>query len=153
MTVLMVDVDRFKTYNDRCGHVAGDECLRRVVAALGAQLRPQDVLAGVDGGEFAVLLGGAADGAEVAGPAGAGAVAERLRAAVEDLRLPHPGRPGCPEGTGVVTVSVGVASGAGFEAVLAAADAALYAAKASGRNAVRLAGAAPAAAPGAQVPA
>ncbi|NAZ76853.1 diguanylate cyclase, partial [Kineococcus sp. T13] len=140
LSVLLVDVDRFKGYNDRRGHAAGDECLRRVVGALAAQLRPQDVLARVGGEEFAVLLeeAPALDGSlPGAAAGGAAAVAERLRAAVEDLRVPHPARPGSPQDAEVVTVSIGVATGVGFEAVLGAADAAMYAAKAGGRNTVR----------------
>ncbi|WP_432491829.1 GGDEF domain-containing protein [Kineococcus gypseus] len=127
--LVMLDVDHFKAYNDRCGHEGGDECLRRVAAALRAALRPGDALARFGGEEFTALLH---DG----DAAGARASAERLRAAVRALQLPHPAR---PDGVGVVTVSVGVASGGTTATLLGRADAALYAAKSAGRDRVRVA--------------
>ncbi|WP_369069329.1 GGDEF domain-containing protein [Kineococcus terrestris] len=126
--VLMVDVDHFKAFNDRAGHQAGDECLRRVAGAVATALRPGDVVARYGGEEFAVLLPGA-------GAVEALAVARRVRAAVAALGLAHPAR---PDGREVVTVSVGAARAAGARAGLGAADAALYEAKAAGRDAVRL---------------
>ncbi|WP_432482422.1 GGDEF domain-containing protein [Kineococcus esterisolvens] len=127
---VMLDVDRFKAYNDALGHERGDECLRRVAAALQAQLRPGDVLARYGGEEFTVLLQGAGTGEA------AGELAERLRAAVQGLGLVHPAGPGGP---GVVTVSAGVAAGGPVATLLGRADEALYAAKAAGRNRVRCA--------------
>jgi diguanylate cyclase (GGDEF)-like protein len=131
--VVMIDVDRFKQYNDRLGHQAGDECLRAIATALAATVRSDaDRLCRYGGEEFVVVGDGdTADGE---------ALAERLRAAVERLDIAHPDGPGA-----TVTISAGVAasSGAPWESpheVLRRADAALYAAKAAGRNAVRCAG-------------
>jgi diguanylate cyclase (GGDEF)-like protein len=87
--------------------------------------RPGDILARYGGEEFVALLHGA-------DATGAAVVAERLRAAVERLQLAHPDSP-----FGVVTVSVGTASATAPEGLIAAADKALYAAKAAGRNRVR----------------
>jgi diguanylate cyclase (GGDEF)-like protein len=129
LVLLMIDIDRFKEYNDRRGHPAGDECLIRVAQALAAQLhRPSDLVARIGGEEFAVLLPNTEAG-------GAGEHAERIRAAVESLALAHPGG-------GVVTVSIGVAVTSGLagpqgpDELLAFADRALYRAKDAGRNLV-----------------
>jgi diguanylate cyclase (GGDEF)-like protein len=131
--VAMFDVDDFKAYNDAHGHPAGDDVLRAVAGALAGGVRAGDRLYRYGGEEFALLL--AEQSLEAAAEA-----AERLRAAVEALAIPHPAG-------GVVTVSAGVAATAGTacapEKLIAAADAALYAAKAAGRNRVR--GQAPAA--------
>ncbi|MDB5759337.1 MAG: diguanylate cyclase [Burkholderia sp.] len=137
LSLVMIDVDHFKRYNDLYGHPAGDECLRRVGAAvMSARLRSCDVAARYGGEEIAVLL-------PQTDVAGAAAAAERLRQAVESLAVAHAGNP-----VGRVTVSIGVASlapsdGEGAPARLVRdADGALYAAKAAGRNVVRVAGAA-----------
>jgi diguanylate cyclase (GGDEF)-like protein len=128
LSLLMVDVDNFKDYNDVNGHVAGDECLKRVATALKASLlRPNDFLARYGGEEFAVILPGT-DGD------GALRVAERLRAAVENLAMPS----GQPSGA-VVTVSIGYSSTLplprqSLTPWLVAADVALYMAKQQGRN-------------------
>jgi diguanylate cyclase (GGDEF)-like protein len=126
--VLIVDLDHFKAYNDGLGHAAGDRCLQRVATAMSESLRQVDSLLTRYGGEeFVVLLEHIRlDQAKV--------VAERLRAAVEDLQIPT------PDGS-VVTVSVGGAWSsrrelAGVSDLIAAADEALYTAKGSGRNAV-----------------
>ncbi len=132
--VVMCDVDHFKAYNDRFGHPAGDEVLRAVGAALAGQIRDGDDAYRYGGEEFLLLLPEQTlESGSVAG--------ERVRGSVEGLGIPHPGA----SAHGVVTVSVGVAAfneddpedvekpGA---AVLAAADAVLYRAKASGRNTV-----------------
>ncbi|MGA0612694.1 GGDEF domain-containing protein [Caldimonas sp. KR1-144] len=130
VAVLMIDIDHFKLLNDRCGHVAGDACLRAVAQALRHALaRPGDVLARYGGEEFIALL-------HEADAAGAMVVGERLRAAVEALRIEHLGSP-----FGVVTVSVGVAGAilhddAAAAALVDAADRALYDAKCDGRNRV-----------------
>ena len=131
LSVLMIDVDHFKLLNDRYGHPAGDACLRAVAQGLRqALVRPGDVLARYGGEEFIALL-------QEADSAGAMVVAERLRAAVEALRIEHLGSPAA-----VVTVSIGAASTAmrgeaTATILIAAADKALYEAKCAGRNQVR----------------
>lgn len=130
ISLLMIDTDHFKQFNDRYGHGAGDDCLRRISTALNASLRrPGDFLARYGGEEFSAILTGC-------DAPGARAQAERMRAAVEALRIPH-----ADSAAGHVTVSVGCATGQpaddeGFAQLLAAADRALYRAKADGRNRV-----------------
>ena len=131
--VLMIDVDFFKKYNDLYGHPAGDACLRAVTEAVEQQLRrPADFAARYGGEEFAVLLPDTdVDGALI--------MAERIRAAIELLKIKHDGNRGS-----VVTVSIGVAVGwpqrreSGGEQLLQAADSGLYQAKQLGRNQVFL---------------
>ena len=131
LTLLMIDVDRFKAYNDHYGHQAGDSCLRLVADSLKqAALRPGDSLARYGGEEFAAVLPNTdEDGAYV--------IAERLRKALRGLGLPHEGSE-----KGVITVSVGIASysGATFDRneaeLIRRADQALYDAKAAGRDRV-----------------
>ena len=130
VSLLVIDVDHFKPFNDLYGHPAGDTCLRRVVEALAGQLkRPADLLARVGGEEFVVVL-------PETGADGAGQIAERLRQAVADLAIPHSGS-SCAS---YVTVSVGVASGdpraLSSDELVRRADEALYRAKAAGRNRV-----------------
>nr|WP_246316185.1 GGDEF domain-containing protein [Kineococcus aurantiacus] len=123
-SIALVDLDHFKAVNDTHGHQAGDEVLRTAAAGLVAAAREGDLVARYGGEEFAVLL-------PRTGPAEARAVAERLRAAVAAGTRPR------------VTCSVGVATGdadAAAADVLAAADRALYAAKAGGRDRCVLAG-------------
>jgi diguanylate cyclase (GGDEF)-like protein len=128
--LLMIDVDHFKLFNDRYGHVQGDACLRRVGRLLmNFASRPGDLSARYGGEEFAVLLPGAS-------LAGARIVAGRLRHAIEELCIAHADSP-----LGQVTVSVGVASlvpslGDSAKGLIEAADEGLYAAKRGGRNAV-----------------
>ena len=129
LALVMLDVDLFKCYNDSLGHLAGDECLRRLAEALRhlAQ-RPGDLVARYGGEEFACLLVGLESEQALAH-------AERLRATIEELQLPHPASHVGP----VVTVSLGVAwarpvPAGDWRRVLAAADAALYRAKERGRN-------------------
>lgn len=126
----LIDVDRFKSYNDAAGHLAGDEVLRRVGQALAGDVRELDGLYRYGGEEFVCLLVGDALQAPVA--------LERLRQCVEALGLPHPARPG-----EVVTITAGVATRAprhlGAEDLLAEADDALYRGKESGRNRVEVA--------------
>jgi len=131
IALLMVDVDYFKPYNDRLGHQAGDECLKRVGAALAAALyRPDDFLARYGGEEFAVIL-------PRTGLSGACAVAERLRKTIQDLGIGHPASPAGDR----LSISQGVACqvpecGSKPSQMIAMADQALYHAKASGRNRV-----------------
>lgn len=129
IALVMVDVDHFKRYNDTFGHLQGDTCLAAVTAALsGVANRPTDFVARYGGEEFAVVLPGTDEH-------GAQTIAEQARQAVERLRLAADTEPGC------VTVSAGYAASSGnpFEtpqALVAAADAALYRAKTLGRNVV-----------------
>lgn len=131
MSLLMVDVDHFKAYNDTHGHPAGDACLRAVAGALARHGRRAADLVGRFGGEEFLLL---LPGTDALGAAELGASVVQSVAA---LRLPHGGLgPGA-----VVTVSVGGASTLphergprGWQELLAAADAALYRAKRLGRN-------------------
>ncbi|MFA6955013.1 MAG: sensor domain-containing diguanylate cyclase [Thermoanaerobaculia bacterium] len=130
LTVMMIDVDHFKAFNDRYGHQRGDECLARVARALGSQVhRAGELLARYGGEEFALLT--------VVDPAAARVLAERLREEVERLAIDHAGAPG----VGHVTVSIGVATVVPSQAenhagLVASADLALYAAKSAGRNLV-----------------
>ncbi len=135
LSLLMIDVDYFKPYNDTYGHQSGDDCLRQIAAAMtGVVKRASDCVARYGGEEFSILMPATELG-------GARIVAERIRAAVEALRLPHSGSAVAEH----VTVSIGVACmhiAAGGEPaaqLIAAADAALYRAKHAGRNRIELA--------------
>ncbi len=130
LALVLLDLDRFKAFNDSAGHLAGDACLRRVADALAGCLgRATDLLARYGGEEFVALLPDT--------PREAGArLGTRMRKAVRALAIPHRGAP-----DGVVTISVGVASlvpeaGSDPTALLEAADRALYTAKARGRDRV-----------------
>ena len=135
--LIVLDVDRFKAFNDFYGHAAGDSCLKKIAVCLREQLRgTTDLVARLGGEEFAVLLPRLSD-------AYCADVAERMRVAVEHLELPHSGLG--PHG--LVTISAGVASYPVFSphtpaSLFEAADAALYQAKISGRNQVCVATAA-----------
>ena len=132
LSLIMLDVDYFKLYNDNYGHPAGDKVLISVVKALKSQLnRPTDVVVRYGGEEFAVIL-------PDSGAEGGRVIAEKLRIAVSNLHLPHSQSKIADH----ITVSVGVAAyqpGAACDAtaLLKTADAALYDAKHSGRNCVR----------------
>ncbi|HQY47142.1 MAG TPA: diguanylate cyclase [Usitatibacteraceae bacterium] len=132
-TVLMVDVDHFKRFNDRYGHPAGDDCLARIAGVLKTfSRRSGDVAARYGGEEFAIVYSDMPSDV-------AARMAESVRQGVEGLAVPHEDSP-----FGRVTLSIGVATMAASrdiaaEAVLKRADEALYEAKASGRNAVRAA--------------
>jgi diguanylate cyclase (GGDEF)-like protein/PAS domain S-box-containing protein len=129
--LIMIDVDRFKSFNDKYGHPAGDECLKQVSQAIADALRrPGDTAARYGGEEFAVLLPDTDE-------ADAALIADCMRLAVLALAIEHGA--GCAN---VVTISAGVASCApkGFgplaDALVQDADHALYRAKHSGRNAI-----------------
>ncbi len=130
IAVVIYDIDRFKAYNDLYGHQAGDECIRRVAACALAEIGAEDDVAARYGGEEFMLLLPRTPLEE------ARRVAERLRAAVAALRIPHSGG----EELGVVTASFGVACADSarhsFVDLTAEADAALYRAKRAGRNRV-----------------
>jgi diguanylate cyclase (GGDEF)-like protein len=124
LSVIMADVDHFKRFNDSRGHLAGDLALQHIARIVTDSLRPQDMAARYGGEEIIVLL-----------PAtdidGALRIAERLRSAVE--------RGSDDDETGGLTISLGVAQLAAAQSpdeLLAVADAALYRAKAAGRNRV-----------------
>jgi diguanylate cyclase (GGDEF)-like protein len=125
----LCDADRFKAYNDRFGHLAGDEALRMISGTIRRLLRTGDAAYRYGGEELLLVL-------RDVGVDEAFAVAERVRAAVEEAGFPH------PDGdAGVLTVSIGVAAGEGDSSCLIErADAALYEAKRQGRNRVVLAG-------------
>ncbi|WP_321813743.1 MULTISPECIES: sensor domain-containing diguanylate cyclase [unclassified Paraburkholderia] len=130
LAVMMLDVDRFKLFNDRYGHAAGDRALAAVARSIGAHARrPGDCAARYGGEEFVLLL-------PDTNAAQALAHAEKLRSAIETLDIPHADSP-----NNVLTASVGVAStsAGSFESwrtLIEAADAALYTAKRAGRNRV-----------------
>jgi diguanylate cyclase (GGDEF)-like protein len=130
ISVLMIDVDYFKGFNDTYGHQEGDQCLRRLAAVFrDATRRPADLVARYGGEEFLICLPATplSGGFEVAG---------KIRAALGALAIPHAASP-----LHVVTVSMGVASlvpqdGISAEQLVAAADAGLYRAKSAGRDRV-----------------
>jgi diguanylate cyclase (GGDEF)-like protein len=132
LSLVLIDVDFFKKFNDHYGHVAGDDCLRQVAAALRDGLaRPSDLAARYGGEEFAIVL-------PATGQIAARYVAERLRLAVMDLAIAHADHP-----CGIATISAGACTYHGAsgetclpEAFTSRADALLYHAKASGRNRV-----------------
>jgi diguanylate cyclase (GGDEF)-like protein/PAS domain S-box-containing protein len=134
VSLLVVDVDHFKKFNDHFGHQVGDDCLREVACSLRAAVkRPTDLVARYGGEEFALIL-------PDTDQAGALDVAKRILAEIAAVGLPHP-----KSGTSDrVTVSIGVATAIATrggtmrmpEGLLQAADSALYKAKASGRNRV-----------------
>jgi diguanylate cyclase (GGDEF)-like protein len=132
LSVVLLDVDFFKRYNDHYGHQAGDACLRQVAAALRQTLkRPGDLAARYGGEEFGCLL----PDADLLGGL---EVARQLGAAVQALAIAHADSAVAP----VVTVSLGVCTTSGnipgsAEALLRGADAQLYRAKADGRNCSR----------------
>jgi two-component system cell cycle response regulator len=133
LAVLMLDVDRFKDVNDAFGHAVGDRALEAIAAVLRGATRVFDSVARYGGEEFAVVMPGT-------NQADALSAAERLRSAVEAMVFDvEPGRPWR------LTISIGVACcrdrQIGAEALLRAADLALYAAKRGGRNRVELASA------------
>jgi diguanylate cyclase (GGDEF)-like protein len=130
LTAMMLDVDHFKLINDQYGHAAGDHALRQLVAILQAEIRDKDLLGRLGGEEFAVVL-------PLRSVDEAGMIAERLRSRVAETPLAF------GQHRFSMTISVGVAVrqpvDRKIDQVLAHADAALYQAKASGRNRVIIA--------------
>ena len=133
ISVIMIDVDRFKFFNDLYGHQAGDDCLRLIAQTIKAHMkRATDIAARYGGEEIAIIL-------PDTGMEGARAVAEDIRAAIENLAIAH-----SRSHTGHVTASFGTATGQASTSfspatpaeLVAAADEALYGAKRSGRNRV-----------------
>ena len=128
LCLAMVDIDRFKDYNDGLGHEAGDQVLKQVAEILMGNIRTADLLFRYGGEEFVCLF-------PMTAPEGAAIVAERLRSKVEQARISHPAN----EPHRVVTISLGYSCyrpGAATppEDLLRLADQALYRCKASGRN-------------------
>ncbi len=130
LSLLLMDIDVFKSFNDTFGHLAGDDCLRRVADVVGRAVnRAGDLVARYGGEEFAVILPDT-DGANAA------IVAERVRDGVHRLAIPHPGSTHA-----VVTMSIGIATShpagtRGVRELIRDADMALYAAKGAGRNTI-----------------
>ena len=131
VTVALIDVDRFKSFNDDHGHQAGDECLKLIASELTLFARRSEDLVGRYGGEeFVISLPGLSR-------EDAGRHMERVRAAIASLSLPE-----FDVAAGQVTISIGVSTTvptptAPAESIIAAADAALYEAKRAGRNCVK----------------
>lgn len=129
VSLILMDIDFFKKYNDGYGHQAGDACLKQVAGALAATVkRPADLVARYGGEEFAVVL-------PETDSAGAAAVAELICDAVRDLKIIHE----FSAASGTVTVSAGIGTkhpGSGEESsvLISEADQALYRAKGRGRN-------------------
>ncbi len=132
LSVLMIDVDHFKSYNDSYGHSKGDECLTQIATALSTELqRPGDLVARIGGEEFFVVL-------PKTNAMSVLYMAEQLRTAVEELNIPHAGS----EGSGRVTISTGAYTSKAIDGSFTSehfkeeADRQLYRAKESGRNCV-----------------
>ena len=129
LSLIMIDIDLFKPFNDTHGHAAGDECLKQVAHGMAREIqRPGDLVARYGGEEFVCVL-------PETDPQGALAVAERIQARLAALALPH----GASKVAPVVTLSMGVATvqpveGEDPASVIEAADRALYEAKRLGRN-------------------
>jgi two-component system chemotaxis family response regulator WspR len=134
LSLLMCDIDCFKLYNDTFGHLAGDLCLKKAAAVMTEHLkRPADVVARYGGEEFAIVLPDTT-------PEGALLIANECRAHIEQLAIVNPQAP-----HGHVTMSIGLASvvpskDSSVEALIEAADKALYTAKNAGRNCVVVSG-------------
>jgi diguanylate cyclase (GGDEF)-like protein len=131
LSLMMIDIDSFKAYNDHYGHQQGDDTLINVACTLSAMLqRPHDLIARYGGEEFAVIL-------PELGAIEAAHMAEALRRTIVELNIDHAWAVGCQH----VTVSIGLATQSAdnpveVPAVLGAADRALYIAKRNGRNQV-----------------
>jgi diguanylate cyclase (GGDEF)-like protein/PAS domain S-box-containing protein len=134
MSLLLLDIDHFKKFNDANGHQVGDDCLRAVAQAAVGAVRQTDTVARYGGEEIAIIL-------PRVDAVGAMETAEKIRLAIEGLRVTHDGN---PEGGGWVSASIGAATALARvggtmrmpESLLQAADNALYNAKRGGRNRV-----------------
>ena len=133
LSLLLIDVDHFKLYNDLYGHLAGDACLQAIATAIQSQLRrPPDMLARFGGEEFVIILPNTpASGAEI--------MSQTVLSAVASCAIPHAGSP-----YGLVTASIGCATltatlDGSTKDLLKAADDAMYRAKSNGRNQIQLA--------------
>jgi diguanylate cyclase (GGDEF)-like protein len=128
LSLVMIDVDNFKHYNDTNGHGAGDEVLKRVAALMDGSIRRTDLAARYGGEEFTLVLHGSRDAAL--------STAERVRKIIESASFPN----GKSQPLGFVSISMGVAmfpdDADTVEALFKAADSALYQAKEQGRNRV-----------------
>jgi diguanylate cyclase (GGDEF)-like protein len=127
LSLVYLDIDFFKRFNDAYGHQLGDDCLRSVAQAIAGSIRPEDCVARYGGEEFVILLPDRS-------PDSARAITDRVAAAILDLKIPHDKSP-----FGFVTASFGVATvrpGASFEpyGLINMADDALYTAKRGGRD-------------------
>ena len=134
LSLILIDADHFKRYNDHYGHLAGDECLIALARVVEQFIRrPSDVAARYGGEEIAVVLPGTDE-------SNARQVAENILLAVRDEQIEHPASP-----FGIVTISLGVATFMGTDrqlderSLIELADRALYAAKSQGRNRVNVA--------------
>ncbi len=134
--VLMLDLDHFKSFNDRMGHLVGDQLLRAVADELRSETRPYDLVGRFGGEEFVILLPGV-------GTAQVEHVADRIRLRISRLRVLVDGPHDRPVTVDGISVSIGAAvrpdDGDEIDQLLLAADGALMAAKAAGRDRVRLA--------------
>jgi len=136
ISLIMFDIDLFKLYNDRFGHLEGDECLKKIAAAAdGIASRPSDILARYGGEEFVILL-------PETDSSGAKMLAEKLRVEIEALHIPNPDSSVSPN----ITISLGVAttvpeadSTPNSDMLIRMADNAMYEAKHAGRNQVAVA--------------
>ena len=131
LSLIMIDVDHFKTFNDELGHIAGDETLKKIALCIRNSLkRPTDLVARYGGEEFIVLLPSTS-------PEGAVSLAQEIRGNVEAIQIRHPS----DQAGDFVTVSLGVTGGYPIRDIskgsfISKADKALYNAKADGRNTV-----------------
>jgi diguanylate cyclase (GGDEF)-like protein len=136
LSVLMLDLDHFKSFNDRMGHLVGDQLLRAVADELRSQTRPYDLVGRFGGEEFVILLPGV-------GTSQVEQIADRIRERVSQLRVLVDGPSDRPLTVDGISVSIGAAvrpyDGDEIDRLLLAADGALMDAKAAGRDRVRLA--------------
>jgi diguanylate cyclase (GGDEF)-like protein len=134
--VLMLDLDHFKSFNDRMGHLVGDQLLRAVADELRSETRPYDLVGRFGGEEFVILLPGV-------GSAQVEHIADRIRERISRLRILVDGLHDPPTTVGGISISIGAAvrpdNGDDIDHLVLAADGALLAAKAAGRDRVRLA--------------
>ncbi len=132
MSLLLIDIDHFKSFNDRHGHLGGDDCLQQVARALSGMVRTTDLMARYGGEEFVCIL-------PETGQDGALVIAEKMRTAIAALAIHLDGRESDTDNR--VTISVGVTTGYCLQGrsplmFVAKADELLYAAKSDGRNRV-----------------